>query len=121
MGRAVASSITHDNRWLKDKTKKNCGWCDKCLRTLFTLELLGEDLSKYGDIFDLQKYYVHKNGFIRTTILNRKKNHMYSEVFDLMSAKNFKVPRSVYLSITKLRMTQAVRKVFRLLSFSKRS
>lgn len=32
----VASSITHDNRWLRDKTKKNCGWCDKCLRTLFT-------------------------------------------------------------------------------------
>lgn len=116
----VACSITHDSRWFRDKTKKNCGWCDKCLRTLFTLELLGEDLSKYGDIFDLQKYYVHKNSFIRTTILNRKKNHMYSEIYGLMSAKNFKVPRSVYLSIMKLRMKQVTRKVFRLLSISKK-
>lgn len=116
----VASSITHDNRFIKDKKKKNCGWCDKCLRTLFTLELLGEDLSKYGDIFDLQKYYVHKNSFIRTTILNRKKNHMYSEIYGLMSAKNFKVPRSVYLSIMKLCMKQVTRKVFRLLSISKK-
>lgn len=116
----VASSITHDNRWLRDKTKKNCGWCDKCLRTLFTLELLGEDLSKYSDIFDLQKYHVHKNGFIRTVLLEKKKNHLYSEIFDLMSAKSFKVPRSVYFSIIKIRLKQVARKVFRLFSFSKR-
>ncbi len=117
----VASSITHDRRWLKDKTKKNCGWCDKCLRTLFTLELLGEDLSKYSDIFDLRKYYVYKNGFIRTIILDRKKNHLYSEIYDLMSAKNFRVPCSVYLSIIKLRLQQAARKVFRFFSFSKKN
>ena len=116
----VASSITHDSRWLRDKTKKNCGWCDKCLRTLFTLELFGEDLSKYDGIFDLQKYYAHKNGFIRTIILNRRKNHLYSEIYDLMSAKGFKVPRSIYLSIMKLRVKRSARKFIKLLSFSKR-
>ena len=84
------------------------------------MELLGEDLSKYGDIIDLQKYYAHKNGFIRTIILNRNKNHMYSEIYDLMSAKGFEVPRSVYLSIIKLRLKKSARKVFNSLSSTKR-
>lgn len=54
-----AYGIKHNRKYLDDKTKMNCGWCSKCLRTLYTLELLGEDLGKFGDIFDLDKYYQH--------------------------------------------------------------
>lgn len=116
----LASSNCRDDRWLKGKTKKNCGWCDKCLRTLFTLELLGEDLSQYDSIFDLQKYQVHKNGFIKTVVLNRHGNHLYSELYDLMLTTGFSIPRPVVLSLNKYRLKQKARRFFRFLSFNKR-
>ena len=112
----LASSNCRDDRWLKGKTKKNCGWCDKCLRTLFTLELLGENLLQYDSLFDLQKYQVHKNGFIKTVVLNRQENHLYSEIYDLMLKTGFSVPRSVVLSLKKYRLKQKARRLFRFLS-----
>ncbi len=107
----VASSISHDNRWLKDKTKKNCGWCDKCLRTLFTLELLGENLQKYDGIFDLSKYYEHRKDYIITVLLNSHKYHLYQEVYDLMADKGFKVPLSIKLSVRKAQFRMLIRKI----------
>jgi hypothetical protein len=115
----AASSISHIDKWLKGKTKKNCGWCDKCLRTLFTLELLGEDLQKYDGIFDLSKYYVHKNGFIKTVILNKHKDHLYQEIFSLMSEKHFKVPRRVKYSVMKAKVYRFIRGIRSRLSFPK--
>ena len=109
----VASSISHDDRWLKEKTKKNCGWCDKCLRTLFTLELLGEDLQRYGELFDLSKYYSHKGAFVKTVILNRHKKHMYMEVYNLMSEKNYIIPRSVLFSVWMSRIKRMAKKILR--------
>ena len=127
----VASSISHDGRWLEGKMKKNCGWCDKCLRTLFTLELLGDDLSKYEEIFDLSKYYAHKNDFIKTVIgkkiINQRNidqrniNHMYSEIYDLMSAKNFKVPRTVVFSLKLRRIKSFLKRVRGFFKFDKKS
>ena len=116
----LASSNCRDERWLKGKTKKNCGWCDKCLRTLFTLELLGEDLSQYDSIFDLQKYQIHKNGFIKTVVLNRHGNHMYSEIYDLMLTTGFSIPRPVVLSLNRYRLKQKARRFLRFLSLNKR-
>ena len=75
------------------------------------MELLGEDLSKYGGYFDLHKYYSNKDGFIKTIILNKHKNHMNSEIFDLMTEKDFVVPRSVVLSVSKTRLREYVKKV----------
>ena len=109
----ASSSISHIDKWLKGKTKKNCGWCDKCLRTLFTLELLGEDLQKYDGIFDLSKYYAHKNSFIKTVILDRHKNHLYQEIYDLMSEKHFIVPRRVKYSVMKTRFYLFIRRIKR--------
>ena len=111
----VASSVSHDDKWLKDKSKKNCGWCDKCLRTLFTLELLGEDLSKYESIFDLSKYNAHKNDFIKTILLNWNKNYMYSEIYNLMSVKEYKVPKSVVSALKKHRLRLFLRSIYRAL------
>lgn len=83
-----ANGARHDKRFLSGKTKLNCGWCDKCLRTLFTLELLGEDICKYGGIFDLDKYYQHKQEFIETVYLSRNQNVLYREIYRLMTSTN---------------------------------
>lgn len=106
-----ASSIVHQDKWLKDKTKKNCGWCDKCARTLFTLELLGEDIQKYDDIFDLQKYYAHKDEFIKTLLINRQKNIMYKEIYDLMLKKNYVIPNNIARQIRTYRIKTFMKKM----------
>ncbi len=80
-----ANGVLHDKRYLNSKTKLNCGWCPKCLRTLYTLELLGEDINKYGDIFDLNKYYQHKQEFIEDVYLPRHQNIMHREIYELMT------------------------------------
>ena len=94
----AAYGFTHNGEYLDNKTKINCGWCSKCLRTLYTLELLGEDIGKYGDIFDLEKYYQHKQGFIEKVYLYRNKDELYNEIYDLMiRTKQDKFPFRVYI------------------------
>lgn len=48
---------------------KNCSKCEKCLRTLFSLEKLGV-LEKYKDIFDLDVYKKYRNYGLRIMIYN---------------------------------------------------
>ena len=50
--------MLHDYNYIKNKNNKylNCGMCNKCKRTLFTLDILGV-LEKYENIFNLNNYY----------------------------------------------------------------
>jgi hypothetical protein len=48
----------------------NCGSCPKCLRTLFTLELLGR-LEPFADLFDLEAYRAARAGFIVDVLRSR--------------------------------------------------
>lgn len=73
------------------KTKKNCGKCDKCLRTLFTLELLGKK-DEYAEIFDFNEYVKYRNKFIIKCIGYRDKNVFSKELCVLMKKVGFKVP-----------------------------
>lgn len=107
----MASSQNHQDKWIKDKTKKNCGWCDKCIRTLFTLELLGEDISKFDGIFDLQKYYAHKDEFIRTLLVYRHNNIMYKEIYNLIEEKGFKIPKRIIRKANIIKFKQKVKKI----------
>ena len=106
----LASSACHQVKWLTDKTKKNCGWCDKCLRTLFTMELLGEDIREYEEIFDLKKYYAHKEEFIKTVLLKRNENAFYREIYNLMMEKKFEIPRDIARSIKKNTIKSKIQK-----------
>lgn len=88
----MSNGGNRNSKWLEGKTKKNCGWCDKCLRTLFTLELLGCDLNPFKEIFDLEKYYCHKNEFILNVLVNNSTNIFYSEIYQLMKEKDYHIP-----------------------------
>jgi len=81
------------------KTHRNCGWCDKCMRTLFTLELLGK-IEDYADAFDLDQYRNHRKDFIIKVFANAKYNNYYREIVSLMKDKNFPVPIVAYLART---------------------
>lgn len=82
--------------YAEGKTHRNCGWCDKCMRTLFTFELLG-CLSDYEDAFDLSKYRFHRKDFIIKVVANSKYSIFYNEIYQLMKSKNFKIPVIAYV------------------------
>lgn len=82
----------HNTMYLEGKTKTNCGWCDKCLRTLLALEILQGDISLYGDIFELSKYRETKEWYIHY-IFNEYHDHLfYQELIELMIERNYPVP-----------------------------
>lgn len=88
----TAYEIWHNTAFLENKTKTNCGWCDKCLRTLLTLEVLGCDLNDYGETFELSRYYEHKRDYISKIFKEYEYNVFYREIIDLIIEKKYPVP-----------------------------
>ena len=77
--------------YLNGKKHKNCGWCDKCMRTLFTLELL-DGVENYRDTFDLDKYYENRKKFITKVVAYSKIDFFYTELYELMKKRGFPIP-----------------------------
>ncbi|KIL49362.1 hypothetical protein [Jeotgalibacillus soli] len=65
----------------------NCGKCFKCLRTLLTLEIIGE-LEKYKTIFNMDEYFKVKSQFIADIFANRKTDIFVKEIYEEMIRKN---------------------------------
>lgn len=65
--------------------KLNCSACYKCLRTLCTLDLLGE-IEKYAAVFDLEKWRRQKRGYARK-VLNSFDNPYMTEIRELPGAE----------------------------------
>jgi hypothetical protein len=89
-----ANGFWKDRRWLDGKEKINCGWCEKCLRTLFTLELLGK-LDEYNSVFQIENYRKNRESFILNVVLNHKTDIFCKEIFNLMNDVGFELPTSV--------------------------
>jgi len=68
---------------------KNCSVCFKCLRTMMTLEILGE-LQNFADVFDLKQFYRRERSrYIAQMLNNRKKDFFIQEVCDLAERMNY--------------------------------
>lgn len=91
----TALEVWHNTTFLEGKTKTNCGWCDKCLRTLFTLEVIGTDLNDYSEQFELKKYYENRNAFIKKVFTQYEQNVFYKEMVELVIEKKFPIPSDV--------------------------
>ena len=52
---------------------KNCSSCDKCMRTMVSLDIVGK-LSDYADIFDLKKYNARKTKYWGKVLAEAKDN-----------------------------------------------
>ncbi len=66
-----------------DTLDTNCSICNKCCRTLLTLELLGK-LDNFHQVFDIDKYKKEaRRRFIATVIANEKKEMFHKHILDL--------------------------------------
>lgn len=99
----TAYEVWHNTQFLEGKAKPNCGWCDKCLRTLLTLDIFGV-VENYADQFDLAKYYEHKQDYISKIFRECRKNPFYMEMVELIVSSGWTVDAKLlkkYLSSLK--------------------
>lgn len=71
----------------------NCGRCDKCLRTILALDVIGE-LNQFRPLFDLSYWY---NGggkclYIAKVLRGRKRDLLLSDLFQYMQAYKYRIP-----------------------------
>ena len=74
----------------------NCTRCDKCLRTLLAIDLLGE-IENYRKIFDLEHYYKVRESYIAKVIFYRKNNAFYEDLYNLIIEYNLKLSNKTKL------------------------
>ena len=101
-----AMALTNDqDGWtlLEGKKKKNCSKCPKCLRTMFTLELLGA-LQHYEDLFDLDVYRKYRGRFIVKVVCQKDQDPFMAEIYSLMKEKGFRIPFRLKVLILAVRL-----------------
>lgn len=109
----TAYEVWHNTSFLNGKTKTNCGWCDKCLRTLLTIEVLKNgDLNDYREQFELNRYYEHRNMFIKKIFEERSKNIYYQEIVNLIISRKYPIPFGIRMKyILKLKATTELKQL----------
>ncbi|MBR3414640.1 hypothetical protein IKG73_01300 [Candidatus Saccharibacteria bacterium] len=83
-------SLSYDNLLVCWTDEENCGKCNKCIRTLVTLDLLGK-LDLYNKSFNLEDYYKNKDAYISKVIRLRKEDFLFDEIVQRMEVSKFKL------------------------------
>lgn len=90
----------------------NCSRCDKCLRTLLAIDILGY-LDKFKNIFDIEHYKTVKDKYIAKVLYNKSHNAFYKDLFELITEYNYpiSVKSKVYLFAYQLKVYGIVNRV----------
>ena len=76
----------------------NCTRCDKCLRTVLTLDILGV-LDKFSALFDLDYYRTHRQAYLLRVLSERENDYFYDDICRLMSKRHYIINRSTRLMV----------------------
>lgn len=87
----------------------NCGGCEKCTRTLLTLEVLGK-LADFSTVFNIDNYYKRRERYIARVIAYQKSDDYMQEIFDEMVKLNFKIPLYSRLAAQYLRVRKLIQR-----------
>lgn len=87
------------------KSDKNCGECDKCIRTIIQLDYIGE-LDKYSKVFDLDKYYNNKEKYITYIAAKRLTDHGFQDIYLLLKERKEKMPNALAVWICRVKIFQ---------------
>ena len=96
---ALVSEMAASRRYLCVCTAKhaphNCSACNKCARTMLTLEILGK-LDAYAEVFNLAKYRKIRSRFIANVIA--RSDPLSGEIVKLARERGFKFPPALRLA-----------------------
>lgn len=88
-------------------TWENCSVCEKCLRTLWALDITG-NLDKVGNIFDLGKYHTRKQAYLLAQVLKAEKEPFAADNMNLAKSRGVKLPSMGYAKFRR-RLDDAIR------------
>lgn len=71
--------------------KRNCSGCEKCLRTLVTLDIL-DKLQYFNKVFDLQKYRSLRKLYFAKIIGLKNRDYFSNDIYKLAKSRKFKMP-----------------------------
>lgn len=96
---------------IKDKFL-NCSRCDKCLRTLLAIDIMGY-LDKFKDIFDIEYYKSVKDKYIAMVLYGKSNNAFYKDLSELICEYKYPISirTSIYLLAYQLKIYALVYKV----------
>lgn len=96
---------------IKDKFL-NCSRCDKCLRTLLAIDIMGY-LDKFKDIFDIEYYKSVKDKYIAMVLYRKSDNAFYKDLSELICEYKYPISirTSIYLLAYQLKIYALVYKV----------
>jgi len=77
---------------VSNENSANCSWCEKCMRTLLALEILGK-LENFSQVFDLKTYKEKSFDYKAKIVAEADKNVFYNELFELAKENNFPMPK----------------------------
>lgn len=83
---------------------RNCTRCDKCLRTLLAIDVMGH-LEEYKSIFDIEYYKKVKDTYIAKVIAGRDINPFYGELYSLLREHNYKISKKAKLLVLPIRLS----------------
>ena len=63
-------------------TRKNCGSCGKCIRTMTALYAIGT-LSQFRDSFDVDRFYREKDNYIAHVIAGKQNRHCSEALYEM--------------------------------------
>jgi hypothetical protein len=111
---AIVAEFPPSYRWLNVCAHEvvNCSHCEKCLRTLFTLELLGK-IDRYAGVFDLERYRKERRRYMGSVWATRKTGIMNREIAHLIAEVDFHPGASFYLYYPGYRVTTGVQKIMK--------
>ena len=110
-----AYGFVNNQSVFEEKVNKNCGKCDKCLRTILTLDLLGR-LSQYEELFDMDYYRKNKDKYILKVIRLKDSNVFYRELSELINEKNIPLSFRSRVFIYDTPMNKMIRIPYNILS-----
>lgn len=83
----------------------NCTRCDKCLRTILAIDILGYR-DKFKDIFDIEHYKKVKDKYIAKVLYGKRNNAFYKDLSELINEYHYHISAKsfLYLIIYKLKI-----------------
>ncbi|MCL6572370.1 MAG: hypothetical protein K6T88_11905 [Bacillus sp. (in: Bacteria)] len=86
---------------------ENCGGCEKCVRTLLTLEVLGK-LNEFSSAFNLDNYYKKRDNYLAKILAFHNSNDYMKEIYDEILSVKFKIPLYSKLAANYLRIKNII-------------
>lgn len=81
----------------------NCCRCDKCLRTMLTIDIMGYK-DKYRGIFDVKHYEMEKPKYIGKVIGLRNRDNYYKEISELIEQEKYPIPKKSWAYVIAYRL-----------------